>query len=565
MNNLTIDDLINKSRLNLNDLCKFDESFTQLAIDLNTNNARQLLWHYTNNTNTKPTCPVCQKQLKWHSDLRKYRSYCSNKCTAIGSVDLAKATSLKKYGVEHYSQTQKFKEAVVNTSLKKYGVEHYSQTQEFKEAVVNTSLKKYNTSHAMQCDSIKEKVKKTIEEKYGVDYLTYMASIRLTGQTTRLKKYNNKNFVNINKRKQTLLAKYGVDHPLKSNVIKNKAVNTRKKNYYPATVLNKLNNPMWLQSQFDSGLTVYQIAEQLNVSSSNLGKYFNQYNINVNIGRNTSQGEYEVVQFLKSLGVNTIITNDRSILNGKELDIVLPDYNLAIEYNGVYWHCESKGKDKHYHYNKTKLCNENDYQLLHILDIDWNDPIKQQIWKSILKSKLRLNSRIYARKCIVKELDTKTAREFFTSNHLNGYVGGHTKLGLFYNNELVQAVVVGIPRFNKKYDNELIRLASKLNTNIIGGASKLLASIKGSIISYADNSYSNGNVYATLGFKKLNTVSFNYYYVKNNVLESRNKFQKHKLNKLLPFFNPNLSEVANMRLNNYDRYWDAGQLTFIKE
>ncbi|MBR4315953.1 MAG: hypothetical protein IKP65_03150, partial [Alphaproteobacteria bacterium] len=57
----------------------------------------------------------------------------------------------------------------------------------------------------------------------------------------------------------------------------------------------------------------------------------------------------------------------------------------------------------------------------------------------------------------------------------------------------------------KNYDYELIRFASKIGYQVIGGASKLLSyfrkQYKGSIISYADRRYSNGKLYEAIGFK----------------------------------------------------------------
>ena len=63
------------------------------------------------------------------------------------------------------------------------------------------------------------------------------------------------------------------------------------------------------------------------------------------------------------------------------------------------------------------------------------------------------------------------------------------------------------PRFNKNYDYELLRLCSKKFTNIVGGASKLfkyfISKYKGSIISYTNRRFSNGNIYRQLGFSEL--------------------------------------------------------------
>ena len=72
-----------------------------------------------------------------------------------------------------------------------------------------------------------------------------------------------------------------------------------------------------------------------------------------------SKEEKELNNWLNSLGIITE-TNNKNILNGLELDIYIPSHNLAIEYNGLYWHSE-EFIDKNYHINKTELCEKKRY------------------------------------------------------------------------------------------------------------------------------------------------------------------------------------------------------------
>ena len=236
----------------------------------------------------------------------------------------------------------------------------------------------------------------------------------------------------------------------------------------------------------------------------------------------------------------------------------MPDFKLAIEYNGYYWHSK---KDKNYHLNKTELCNEKGIQLLHIFDFDDLD-----IWKSIISNKLGLNTKIYARKCIIKELEYKEVKDFLNTNHLQGTCPSKINLGLFYNGELVEVMTFGKPRFNKKYDYELLRLCTKKYSNVIGGASKLLKYFKekynGSIISYANRRFSNGNIYKQLGFKELKKTEPNYWYVNEDEILSRYQCQKHKLKNILEDFKPELSESENMTNNGYFRIYDCGNIVY---
>jgi len=129
----------------------------------------------------------------------------------------------------------------------------------------------------------------------------------------------------------------------------------------------------------------------------------------------------------------------------------------------------------------------------------------------------------------------------------------------------------GKPRFNKKYDFELIRFASKLGYQVIGGCSKLLKYFLNmnpdvSIISYADKRYSKGNVYKCLNFECKGVSDANYIWVNKNCHYSRYQCQKHKLKQILgDKFNPLLSESENMMANGYNKIYDCGNMIFILE
>jgi len=94
-------------------------------------------------------------------------------------------------------------------------------------------------------------------------------------------------------------------------------------------------------------------------------------------------GEKSLLDFLNSeLNGKLISRNNRTILNGKELDFYIPDLNIAIEYNGLYWHKESVRVSKNYHLEKTQACEEKGIKLIHIFENEWLQ--KQNIVKSIV-------------------------------------------------------------------------------------------------------------------------------------------------------------------------------------
>jgi len=277
-----------------------------------------------------------------------------------------------------------------------------------------------------------------------------------------------------------------------------------------------------------------------------------------------SSEESQVAEYLDELGVD-YITNNKKILNGLELDVVIPKHNLAIEYDGLYWHSEASGKDKNYHLNKTKRCEEQGIQLLHVFSYEWN--VKRDIVKSIIASKLGIyHNKYYGRKCVVKEIDTKTKNQFLEKNHIQGADKSKYKLGLYYDEELVSVMTFGKRSLGKGDSKlELIRFCNKLNCTVIGGASKLFKYFLGNyevecdITTYCDRRYSVGGFYDKLGFTYSHTSQPSYYYFRNDLeMINRNRMMKHKMSAILENFDSNLTEVENARNNKYNRIWDCG-------
>lgn len=534
-----------------------------------TKNPRQIIWHIENNTSNSPACN-CGNALTWNTDTRSYKKYCSKRCTAKFSVAEKKQKNMRLLGVEWHSQTAEWKEKTASTSMLKYGADHYSKTNEFKNQVVETNRHTFGVDYPAQNVEVLKKMQATCKKNHNVVNPGQSRTIQEKIKSTNTKRYGTPCVFSANhikeKIQQTNMNLYGSTHPMQNPLVAAQASLTAKQHYYCQSVLDKLNDCEWLEQQNKSGLTVGEIAQNLGVSSSNLCKYFHRHGIDIQRNNiNTSVGEKQIVNFLNELQINNIIKNDRKILQGQELDIFLPDYRIAIEFHGLYWHTEMRGKHKKYHYNKSTMCSEQDIQLLQILDTEWNNSRQQSIWKSMIRSRLQLNQRIYARNCTIADLDTSTARQFFDQNHLNGFCGGAIKKGLFYKNKLVSAVILSKPRFNKKVKYELIRAATQQGITVVGGLSRLLSGIDGSIVSYADLRYATGKSYQAIGFEKQPEVSINYFYTKDyQTMYTRNQFQKHKLKSLLPVFDKQLTEVENMQANGYDRFWDAGQLSFIR-
>jgi hypothetical protein len=163
----------------------------------------------------------------------------------------------------------------------------------------------------------------------------------------------------------------------------------------------------------------------------------------------------------------------------------------------------------------------------------------------------------------VREINQDQYRQFLENNHLQGSVNSSLRLGLFYNDELVQVAGWGRSRFNQS-EIELHRMCSALNTQVIGGFSKLIkASNLNEFISYIDLSVHDGHSYLASGFHILDKTGPGYFYYKDGVRYSRQAFQKSLLPSKLEKFSPDLSEYENMLNNRYLRIYDSGNLKVI--
>ncbi len=522
---------------------------------------------------------ICRKCKTKHTSQAKYGTDSPNQSTEVqnkkiqsninnfGKVflnskefkDKSDQTKTKRYGNKNYNNIEKRG----NTKLEKYGDKNYTNT----EKRDNTILNKYGVKNISQSEEIKYQKKQTSIKRYGET--SYMKTE--DGRRKISENYPKYNIKSINrKREQTNLIRFGYKNPNQSpDVISKRIFNTRYARYIQAVS------------------KVLEISPLFNENEYNGIHYSNKYSWECNIcgckfeddlyaGKipkcphchpktsGISKTEKELFSWITTLEIE-IVENDRTILNGKELDVYMPSHNLAMEFDGLYWHSELQGKDSKYHLNKTLECQDKGICLVHIFEDEWLE--KQNIVKSIIKSKLELYEvKLGARKCEIKMITSAKATVFYDMNHLQGGIKSSINIGLFYQNELVSCLSFSRPRFNKKYDWEITRFANKLNWQIMGSFSKLfkhfLSNYTGSVITYSDRRWFNGDIYRNNGFNELEPSKPAYWYIKNQNRLSRIQFQKHKLSKRLEQFDPALTEWENMQLNGYDRIWDCGNYVF---
>lgn len=284
-----------------------------------------------------------------------------------------------------------------------------------------------------------------------------------------------------------------------------------------------------------------------------------------------TQHEVDVKNFLHKHGIEYKYRNRKLLGNGTEIDLFIPSKNIGIEIDGLYWHHELR-VGKTYHLDKTNAAEKQGIRLIHIFGDEFHR--KERVVYNRLKHILGIvHRRIFARKCVVREVDSSTKSKFLNKYHIQGDGKGYIHLGLFHRNRLVAVMDIGkqrpgIGKTSEEGVMELIRFATVSNFTIVGGASKLLKhfqrmNITNKLISYADRRWSNGDVYKKLGFKLINTSSPNYWYT-NNFTERLHRigFQRSQLAAKLLKYDPTLSERDNMLNNKFYRVWDCGTLRY---
>ena len=594
-------DIINNKKNNIGSLCSYiknhDNLLNELELKINDINLilPQKIWFYYNNIDISYQYCQCGKQKVWLGFKHGWRKTCGNK----ECIDKQrKTTNLKKYGVDNPLKNKNIRDKIKITLLDKYGVNYPIQSISIMNKIKKTIHDKYGVYHPMQSDIIKLKNLNTWNNKTDDDLLKIKEKkistwnnkteiikkeIDNKRKTTNLKKYGVEYIINHietkEKIKKTLKDKYNVNNSQFENpTIRKKSSITYKKNKIKqlikqltdkqCTYIQHINN----NDSLSYTLLCNRTNKKFNISYTSL-KLRLSHNMEISPFFYKKHGQSDIENEFKNF-INQFSkyeSNLKNIIPPYEIDIYIPELKLAFEFNGLYWHNELH-KDKNYHLNKTKLCEKKGIQLIHIWEDNWI--YKQDIIKSMILNKLgKTPNRIYARKCEIKEInDNKLIRNFLEKNHIQGFIGSKIKIGLFYDNELVSLMTFGKNRIPMGYKNsnintyEMLRFCNKLNTNVIGGASKLFKYFiknynPNEIITYADRSHSNGNLYYKLGFNFLTYTQPNYYYIIDNIRHYRFNYRKDKLIKL--GYNKNKTEHEIMIERKIYRIYDSGNLKFI--
>lgn len=504
------------------------------------------------------TCHVCGKQFV--IDVRRHPEVktCSNECRyklAQMSTDIEKRTEshkkalLEKYGVDNVMKIPGTSDKIKETNLKKYGSEWYTQTKSYKDSVRKTSQEKYGTDHFLSSRNVIEKRKQTCLDKYGVDNVSKSNEI-------------------IHRIKEVLIDRYGVENIGQIHV---KNIEEWK--------LFKEDPISYIRNHFDEP-TMRELCDYFGVTPSpiyNLIDVMNNPNI---LKHEFSTMESDLKEVFDKYNIS-YTQNNRTVIKPYEVDFYLPDHNVAVECNPTITHNSSKedpwnGKAKNFNYHKMKtdLCEKQGIFLFHIFGHEWTN--KRNIIESMLRNLLGVyEQRIYARNCELREVSYNDATVFLTANHRQGNSVSSVRLGLYYENELVSLMTFSKHRATIGAESdgeyELVRFCNKLNTIVIGGASKLFKHFvdiikPSSVMSFSDRAHTRGNLYKILGFKEVRRSEPGYVWVheKTDIAYNRVNTQKHNLKKFLKDDSIDLSQTETqiMESHGFLKVYDSGTVTW---
>ena len=462
-------------------------------------------------------------------------------------------TNREKYGVGAPAQSEEIKSRIRSTNHQKYGVEWGLQNSVIREKRRETMVSKYGTEHALRNENSKEKRAKTTVERFGVEYAIQNEEIRERTSRTNVERYGTQHFITSECMKEIV-----------GEFCQRNAIETPNQKNFSELAKMVLFDAQSLGKFYDPTKTLTRNAEILGIDRTTLVSYIERYGIARPEWIEGSQAERDIAEYIESLGF-AVERNRRDLLKPSrlEIDVFVPELNIAFEYNGLYWHSydhEPTTEERQYHRRKYELAQSNGVKLFFLTsDID----IERV--ERFIASKLKKTERIFARKCALFVPSVSEYRQFCEENHIQGYTPASVRYALKYEGRIVGAI-----GFNRVKEGEwLLNRMVFGELTIVGGAKKLLSAFRkehsGLIVSYSSNHYSDGSLYSHLGFNMTAEHKSDLWYVKDDKFVNRRNLQKKKMKAIFENFDPTKTEISNALNNNYRVYYGPGTKTWVLE
>lgn len=275
-----------------------------------------------------------------------------------------------------------------------------------------------------------------------------------------------------------------------------------------------------------------------------------------------SQAQRDLAASISSLGL-VVRENVRDVIAPKELDIVLPEFGLAIEYCGLLWHSNKYRSSTRFHRDKRELALAAGYELFTIWEDEWLN--RKEVLLSMIKVKTGLAKRVFARNLVVEfDLPPSMVVAFLDKNHLQGASRRHKhSVALCTKDGKIMQVITLASHHRKGGILVLDRMASILDTVIVGGATRLMSALGErlpgtKVVTFADLRYTSGKIYEQLGFISEARLSPDYCYVTS---AGHRRFSKQSMRKQ----KTEDSSISESKLRSKDGYYklfDCGKIRY---
>jgi len=324
------------------------------------------------------------------------KTYGVTNVSKLASIKEKKKKTFKKnYGTDNIFSSDVFKENAKEIYLKTLGVENPSQSSIVKLKKKETCLKNRGTENPMQSLEIQERSKRTNLLKYGFEYSLQSPEVQARSKETNLLKYGFENPFQSpevqEQIKRTNLLKYGAEYPTQAPEVQERSKQTNLERYgaeYPMQVLGKIVSQLPTEGKVEylkenyldekNKIKVHKLCKDTGCHKLYPIQLFKKLNIGFKPRSGSSRYEDHAVDYLKLLDPRTeIVRNSRKIIGPLELDIYLPEYNLAIEINGSAFHSEGEStysilhrpdSNPERHRRKLKACLEKGIDLVQVFN-----------------------------------------------------------------------------------------------------------------------------------------------------------------------------------------------------
>ncbi len=476
-------------------------------------------------------------------------------------------TVQQRYGVDNVFQSDTIKSRIKQTSLERYGTENPFQNLEVQERQCQTVQLKYGVDNVFKSDAVKAKSRQAMLERYGVEYAGQSSELMSLRDATNLERYGAispfQNVLVKEKIKVTCEERYGVSWPSISKRSREAQRATRLKHWAQRLGVTIEDLKDWRKVL---GPDFVNFKETVRASGYRLkgsawgGTYYAFWYDDPDFVSHLQDSRYKQLLFDVNRGgvskleteINTQYGGCSSRSFGVELDCYFPDRNIAFELNGYPFHTSEfkpigKGncKEVQYHKNKTEMALVNGVRLYHIWYSDYY--MDREAVHSFVRSRLGMFDYTYeARKLRLVFPDIVTVNDFCAQYH-EGQAPGKAlvfSVGL----ETIDHVLVGLMSFRNHPEGvENARLCFKRGVSVTGGFARLLhhslIELKHRgfkrLITYCDRDLTpdwKDSVYARHGFtfEGDSGPQLFYWNHKLQIVESRQRYMKHKLAKLFP-------------------------------